>query len=123
MLSAEDARKLLDSIPTKLGPEPEEGQEDSRPPNLVGLRDRALIAVMVFSFARIGAVVGMRVEDYYQNGKRWWLRLHEKGGKFHEVPAHHKAEEYLDAYVAAAGIAGDRKGPLFRSASAGTRAG
>ena len=52
---------------------------------------------MVYSFARISAVVGMRVEDYYQQGKRWWLRLHEKGGKHHAVPVHHKAEPYLDA--------------------------
>jgi integrase/recombinase XerD len=101
VLSAEDARKLLDSIDTS---------------SVVGLRDRALIGVMVFSFARIGAVVGMNVGDYYQNGKRWWLRLHEKGGKFHEVPAHHNAEAYLDAYIQAAGIAADEKGPLFRSA-------
>ena len=65
---------------------------------LIGLRDRALIGVMVYSFARVSAVIGMRVEDYCPNGKRYWLRLHEKGGKFHEVPAHHTAEEYLDAY-------------------------
>jgi integrase len=70
---------------------------------------------MIFSFARISAVLGMKVEDYYQNGKRWWLRLHEKGGKFHEVPGHHNAEAYLDAYLEAAGIADDKKGPLFRS--------
>ena len=101
VLSAEDARTLLDSIDTS---------------SLVGLRDRAIIAVMVFSFARVSAVLGMKVEDYYQNGKRWWLRLHEKGGKFHEVPVHHKAEEYLDAYIEAAGIEGEQKSPLFRSA-------
>lgn len=70
---------------------------------------------MVFSFARVGAVVKMDVGDYYVNGKRWWLRLHEKGGRFHEVPVHHKAEAYLDEYLAAAGIAGDRKSPLFRT--------
>lgn len=100
VLSAEDARKLLDSIDTS---------------TLIGLRDQALIATMVYSFARISAVIGMKVDDYYQNGKRWWLRLHEKGGKFHELPAHHNTEAYLDAYLEAAGIAGDRRSPLFRS--------
>lgn len=71
---------------------------------------------MLYSFARVSAVVGMKVADYYQSGKRGWFRFLEKGGKFHEVPAHHNAELYLDEYVAAAGIADDRKGPLFRSA-------
>jgi integrase len=59
----------------------------------------------------------MMVEDYYQQGKRSWFRLHEKGRKFHEVPAHHNAEAYLDEYLAGAGIPSDRKGSLFRSAS------
>ncbi|MGZ3471610.1 MAG: tyrosine-type recombinase/integrase [Isosphaeraceae bacterium] len=89
--------------------------------DIVGLRDRALIGTMVFSFARISTVLGMKVEDYYQNGKRWWIRLHEKGGKFHEVPANHKSEAYLDAYLQAAGIAGDPKAPLFRSANGKTK--
>ncbi len=106
VLTAQEARHLLDSIDTS---------------SVVGLRDRALIAVMVYSFARVSAVVGMKVDDYYGNGKRWWLRLHEKGGKFHEVPAHHNAEAYLDAYIDAAGIAEDGKGPLFRSAKGTTR--
>lgn len=111
VLSGEDARTLLDSIEIE-----RQNKDGTKTPIVVGLRDRALIGVMVFSFARIGAVVGMNVGDYYQNGKRWWLRLHEKGGKFHEVPAHHNAEAYLDAYIDAAGIAGDEKGSLFRSA-------
>src|SRR4051794_31857993 len=71
---------------------------------LIGLRDRALIGLMCYSFARISAAIGMNVEDYYHQGKRSWFRLHEKGGKLHEVPAHHRAEQYLDAYIAAAGI-------------------
>ena len=86
-------------------------------PWLVGLRDRALIGVMVYTFARIGAVVAIRVEDYFPNGKRWWVRLQEKGGKRHEMPAHHKLEQFLDEYVAAAGIRGHDKTPLFRSAN------
>ncbi|WP_422929683.1 tyrosine-type recombinase/integrase [Singulisphaera sp. PoT] len=109
VLTADDARALLDSIV------PDEGNA-----RLIDLRDRALIAVMVYSFARISAVVGMKVEDYYPNGKRWWLRLHEKGGKFHEMPAHHNAEAYLDAYIQAAGISEERKSPLFRSIPART---
>jgi integrase/recombinase XerD len=52
---------------------------------------------------RVSAVVAMDAGDYYQQGKRWWPRLHEKGGKHHAVPVHHKAEEYLDAYLAALG--------------------
>ena len=70
---------------------------------------------MVYSFARVSAVVEMRVEDYDQQGKRWWLRLQEKGGKHHAVPIHHKAEASLDASLAAAGIAAEKDAPLWRS--------
>jgi site-specific recombinase XerD len=70
VLTADQARQLLESIDTS---------------SIVGLRDRALIAVMVYTFARVGAVATIKVEDYYQNGKRRWFRLHEKGGKRHEV--------------------------------------
>lgn len=100
VLHADQARTLLDSIDTS---------------KVVGLRDRALIALMVYSFGRVGAVSGMRVEDYFPVGTRWWFRLHEKGGKRHEVPAHHNAEAYLDAYLDAAGISQQGMGPLFRS--------
>ena len=100
VLAPEDARLLLDSIDLT---------------EISGLRDRAMLAVMVYSFARVSAVVGMNVEDYYQQGKRCWLRLQEKGGKQHEVPAHHNAEAYLDAYLAAAGIEKEKGSPLWRS--------
>jgi integrase/recombinase XerD len=116
VLSAEQARALIDSIPVV---ERDENTGTERT-LIVGLRDRALIGVMAFSFARVSAVLHMDVEDYWQNGKRWWLRLHEKGGKHHEVPAHHNAEAYLDAYIHAAGIGRDLKIPLFRSAIART---
>jgi integrase/recombinase XerD len=71
---------------------------------------------MTFSFARVGAAVGMRVEDYFADGKRWRLRLNEKGGKVHEMPAHHNLEAYLDAYMHAAELFGAKGTPLFRSA-------
>jgi site-specific recombinase XerD len=106
VLTTDEARQLLDAIDTA---------------TLIGLRDRALIAVMVFSFARVSAALGMKVEDYYTEGRRAWFRLHEKGGKRHDVPAHHNAENYLDAYIEAAGIASEKKGPLFRSAAGKTQ--
>jgi len=115
VLTAEQARELIDSISLTRTIDRPDGTTEERP-CLVGLRDRALISVMTFAFARIGAVVAMRVEDYYPQGKRWWVRLHEKGGKRHEMPAHHNLEAYLDAYIEAAGIRDDGKGPLFRSA-------
>ena len=101
VLTAAEARQLLDSIDTS---------------TLIGLRDRALIGLMCYSFARVSAVANMNVDDCYQQGKRSWIRLHEKGGKFHEVPAHHNAEQYLDLYIAKAGIGDGKKSPLFRSA-------
>jgi integrase/recombinase XerD len=88
---------------------------------VVGLRDRAVIAVMTYTFARVGAVVALNVEDCYAQKKRWWLRRREKNGKVNEMPCHHKLEEYLDAYIKAAGIADDRKNPLFRSAIGKTK--
>lgn len=114
VLDAEQARALLDSIPIRHVIDPRDPTVTI--PHVVGLRDRALIAVMLYSLARVGAMVGMKVEDYYHIGRRSWLRLHEKGGKFHEVPAHHNAVEYLDAYLEAAKIIDDNKGPLFRTA-------
>ena len=90
-------------------------EEEPPKPTIAQLRDRALIAVMVFSFARVSAALAMKVEDYYTEGRRAWFRLHEKGGKRHKVPAHHNAEKYVDAYLDAAGIAGQKKTPLFRS--------
>jgi len=105
VLTPEEARELLDAIDIA---------------SVVGLRDRALIGLMVYSFARVGAVLGMRVEDFFVQGRRGWVRLHEKGGKLHEMPTHHNLDHYLDAYIAAAGIADDRKEPLFRTTRART---
>jgi len=100
ILTAAEAKRLIGSIETD---------------TLVGLRDRALIATMVYSFARISAAVGMNREDLVQTAGRSWLRLSEKGGKVHEMPAHHRLLEHLEAYLAALGPQ-DAKSPLFRSA-------
>lgn len=106
VLTAEEARVLLDSIELS---------------SLIGLRDRALIALMVYTFARVGAALKMRVEDVYPQGRRTWIRLHEKGGKRHEMPAHHNLEEYLHAYIEGAALASDKKGVLFRTARGRTK--
>jgi len=100
VLTPDQARQLLTSIDVT---------------TIAGLRDRALIAVMVYSFARVGAVVAMNRGDYFPQGKRFWFRLHEKGGKLHDVPVHHKAERYVDDYIAAAGISDEKATPLFRA--------
>ena len=100
VLIAEEARRLLDAID---------------PSAIAGLRDRALLSVMIYSFARVGAVVAMNVDDFTPRGRRMWFRLHEKGGKYHEVPAHHSAEEYVDAYLRSARLEAERKAPLFRT--------
>jgi integrase/recombinase XerC len=100
-----EARQLLDAI------------DVTKP---VGLRDRALIGLMVYSFARIGAALAMKVEDVYVQNRRLWVRLHEKGGKRHEMPCHHNLETYLHAYVDGCGLAGEPKEPLFRTIGRGT---
>ena len=99
VLSPAEARKLLASIDTGA---------------LAGLRDQALLAVMLYSFARVSAVLGMRRQDYFGQGSRGWLRLHEKGGKRHDVPAHHRAAAALDAYVEAGGLE-EPKAALFQT--------
>jgi integrase len=105
VLEPAEARALLDSI------------DVSKP---VGLRDRALISLMVYSFARVGAALAMKVEDVFVQNRRLWVRLREKGGKAHAMPCHHSLEAYLTAYLEQTGIMEDDKGPLFRTIGRGT---
>jgi len=94
------ARRLLDSIPEdKIG----------------GLRDGALVMLMLYTFARIGDAVAVNVDDVYMNGRRWWVRLSEKNGRQHEMPLHHSAEEAVLAYMDAADLHGEKNMPLFRT--------
>jgi site-specific recombinase XerD len=100
VLDGAEWRRLIDSIPTG---------------TVRDLRDRALIATLTYSFARIGAALKMKVEDLLPKGAGWQVQLHEKGGKQHVMPCHHALAEALRAYIDAAGIAEDRKGWLFRT--------
>jgi site-specific recombinase XerD len=104
VLAPDEARALIDSIDTT---------------TRVGLRDRALIGLMVFSFARIGAALGMKVEDVFTRDRRLWVHLREKRDKAHTIPCHHDLETYLAAYIHGAGLADDPKGPLFRTIGRG----
>src|SRR6202049_3300185 len=99
VLDPAEARALLDSI-------------DTTTP--AGLRDRALIALMVYSFARIGAALGMKVEDVFVQNRRLWVRLREKGGKAHVMPCHHTLEEYFAAYLNGTGYTRIQSGCCFR---------
>lgn len=105
VLSPEEARQLLDSIPTH---------------TLIGMRDRALIGLMTYTFARIGAATSMEVRDLYLQNRRLWVRLHEKGGKQVELPCHHSLEDYLDDYLDAAGLRDTLRAPLFQTIKRGT---
>ena len=100
-LPAEEVAVLIESIPTD---------------TLVGLRDRALIGLMAYTFARVGAALSMNVGDYYPEGKQWSVRLREKGGKRKQIAVHHVLEEYMDAYLAATGLSEQKGTPLFRTA-------
>ena len=99
VLSAEEARALIDAIDTS---------------TVIGLRDRALIGLMVYTFARVGAAIQMRVQDVYVQARRSWVRLHEKGGKEHEMPCHHNLEAWLQAYIEGAQLEAG-KGWLFQT--------
>lgn len=106
VLAPDEARELLDSI------------DPSTP---AGMRDRALIGLMIYSFARIGAATAMKVEDVFVQQRRLWVRLREKGGKVADLPCHHTLEALLHAYLDGTGIAEDSVGPLFRTIGRGTR--
>ncbi len=102
VLDPAEARKLIDAIDTS---------------TVIGLRDRALIGLMVYSFARIGAAIGMRVEDVFTQNRRLWVRLHERGGKLHAMPCHHNLESYLHEYIDGTWLASDPKALLFQTYS------
>jgi site-specific recombinase XerC len=107
VLSADEVRALIDSIETD---------------TIIGLRDRALIGLMVYTFARVGAAVQMRLEDVYVQRRRTWVRLHEKGGKLHDMPCHHNLEEPGSTMPRASCFEQrEARAPLFRRGQCGRR--
>jgi integrase/recombinase XerD len=102
-IGAEQARTLLRSIDAS---------------NVVGLRDRAVLAVLVYTAARVGAVARLSVKNLMHDGSEYTLRFSEKGGKSREIPVRHDLEQLLLSYLQAAGIA---EGPFFRTANRKTK--
>ncbi len=95
------ARTLLDSI---------------LPVTVAGLRDRAIIATLVFTAARAGAVAALTRGSFEHDGTQYVLRFLEKGGKRRLIPVRHDLEQMLLAYLAATDlIAAPATSPLFRS--------
>ena len=101
-IRVEGARTLLASIKTS---------------TVVGLRDRAILAILIYTAARAGAVAGLRRGSFYDAGDQWMLHFEEKGGKSREIPVRHDLEQMLVEYIEAAGIRDSgRDTPLFRTA-------
>lgn len=84
VLGVEDVRRLFKHI------------EGNTP---AAVRDRALLATMLYTFGRVSAVLDLDLADYYQVGRRMYVRLREKGGRHHEMPLNHRAVEFIDAYI------------------------
>lgn len=85
---------------------------------LIGVRDTALILLMAYTFARVGAAVNMKVDDFFKEGRQRMVRLHEKGSKEHVVPAHSELVQVLNLYLKRTGIrssADGRSPPLFQT--------
>lgn len=106
-ITIEHARRLLGSIDTD---------------NVVGLRDRAIIGILVYTAARVGAVAKLKRQHFYDAGDQSCLRFTEKGGKSREVPARHDLQGFITDYLKAAELMNSEKGtPLFRSAVGRTK--
>jgi integrase/recombinase XerD len=101
-ITVKDVRRLLASLHTS---------------TVVGLRDRAIIAILVYTAARAGAVSSLRRGSFYHAGDQWMLHFEEKGGKSREIPVRHDLEQILFAYINASGVCDAPKhSPLFRTA-------
>ena len=100
-ITVRQARKLMQSIDTK---------------TVVGLRDRAVIGILIYTAARVGAVAKLRRGDFYDLGDQHCLRFTEKGGKSREIPVRHDLQMFIAKYLAAGSLNdSDKSTPLFRT--------
>ena len=103
----DQARRLLSTVDTS---------------HVVGLRDRAIIAMLVYTAARIGAVARLRLRDLFDAGDQYCLRFLDKGGKSREIPVRHDLQGFLFEYLTMADLCdASSESPLFRSAIRRTR--
>jgi site-specific recombinase XerD len=106
-ITLEQARTLLASLDTS---------------HVVGLRDRAVVGILIYTAARVGALAKLRLRDFSHNGSQWTLRFEEKGGKSREIPVRHELERFLLEYLDAAGLRNAPKdSPLLRTATKRTK--
>ncbi|MCA9172684.1 MAG: tyrosine-type recombinase/integrase, partial [Planctomycetales bacterium] len=100
-ITREQARRLLKSIDIS---------------TVVGLRDRAIIGILIYTAARVGAIAKLRRGDFYDLGDQFCLRFSEKGGKSREIPTRHDLRQFIIDYVEAAKLDySDKSSPMFRS--------
>ena len=93
-----------------------------RPSGVEGLRDRAIVATLIYTAARIGAVAGLKLGSVIQDGDQRFLRFLEKGGKVRDIPVREDLDRYVTAYLESAGLrSAPADGPLFRRLTRGTR--
>ncbi len=89
---------------------------------VVGLRDRAVLAILTYTACRVGAVAKLKVKHFTPEGSQWVLRFHEKRSKLRKIPVRHNLQSYLEDYLSAAGISPeDKDAPIFRTARRKTK--
>lgn len=103
-ITVQQARKLLRACDDK---------------TLVGLRDKAIISTLIYTAARVGAVITLLAGDFANTGEQWHLKFREKGGKVREIPVRHDLQLLLSRYIEQAGIS-TKSRPLFLSAEGKT---
>jgi integrase/recombinase XerD len=114
-ITIDQARKLIASVKTTYTVKAK-GQEPLEVVSVVSLRDRAILATLVYTACRAGAIAKLRLQDFQYDGEQYVLRFQEKGGKSREIPVRLDLQRHILGYLEAAGISDDaEERPLFRS--------